>query len=68
MSIFKKIFYFKTKKDISKLTLSEIKKLKLNSKLIDLISSIYYKEYAKNIDDDLEFRKKIILEIKKIIK
>jgi hypothetical protein len=68
MNIFKEIFYFKTKKDISKLTLNEIKKIKLNQKLINLIENIYFKEYAKQIEDSIEYRKKIILEIKKLIK
>jgi len=66
--ILKNIFEYKTKKDISKLTLSEIKKQKLNPKLIDLISSIYFKEYAKKIEDSEEIRKDLILEIKKLIK
>ena len=68
MNIFKEIFYFKTKKDISKLTLSEIKNIKLNQKLINLIENIYFKEYAKQIDDSTEYRKNLILEIKKLIK
>ena len=66
--ILKNIFEYKTKKDISKLTLSEIKNLKLNSKLIDLISNIYFKEYAKKIEDSKDIRKDLILEIKKFIK
>jgi hypothetical protein len=66
--ILKNIFLYKTKKDISKLTLSEIKKIKLNQKLINLIENIYFKEYAKQIDDNAEIRKNLILEIKKLIK
>jgi hypothetical protein len=53
------------------MTLSEIKKV-LSTKgfnpLKDLISNIYFKEYAKQIDDNEEIRKNLILEIKKLIK
>ncbi len=69
--ILKNIFEYKTKKDISKLTLSEIKKLLSTegfNPLKDLISNIYFKEYAKQIDDSEEIRKDLILEIKKLIK
>ena len=66
--ILKNIFEYKTQKDISKLTLSEIKKQKLNPKSIDLISNIYFKEYAKKIEDSEEIRIDLIGEIKNLIR
>ena len=75
--ILKNIFLYKTKKDISKMTLNEILSTEgfnplnnsKNSKFLkDLISNIYFKEYAKKIDDNEEIRKNLILEIKKLIK
>jgi hypothetical protein len=52
------------------MTLSEIKivlsKDGLNP-LKDLISNIYFKEYAKQIDDNEEIRKNLIGEIMKMI-
>jgi hypothetical protein len=50
------------------MTFEEINNLNISEKLKDLIKSIYYKEYMKEVDDSLEIRKKYINEIKKIIK
>ena len=54
-------------KDISKMTLKQINTLKLKSNLKELIKQIYFKEYAKNISDNLDLRKNYIKEIKKLI-
>jgi predicted AlkP superfamily phosphohydrolase/phosphomutase len=50
------------------MTFKEINNLELSNDLKDLIKSIYYKEYMKEIDDNNETRKKFIEDIKKIIK
>jgi len=60
---------YKTWKHITKMTLNELWKLKLNNNLYKLISSLYYKEYSDNsLNDNLEERKKLIENIKNIIK
>lgn len=53
-------------KDISKMTLSEIKKLNLDSYLENLIKHIYFNEYLDK--ENPEEKKEIIIEMKKIIK
>ena len=51
------------------MTLDELNKLKLNNNLYKLISTLYYKEYSDNsLDDNLDERKKLIENIKNIIK
>jgi len=67
--ILKKTFEYKTEKDISKMTLTEINNLlpiKDSNYLKELIKNIYFKEYAKEIEDSEEIRVKLILEIKKV--
>ncbi len=60
---------YKTWKHITKMTLDELKSLKLNNNLYKIISSLYYKEYSDNsLDDNLDERKKLIEKIKNIIK
>ncbi len=65
--ILRNIIRYKSKRDISKMTFSEIQKLKINKNLLELIKNIYFKEYAKKIEDSEEIRKNLILEIKKLI-
>jgi hypothetical protein len=50
------------------MTFKEISNLDLSNDLKNLVKSIYYKEYMKDIDDNNEIRKKMIEDIKKIIK
>ena len=66
--ILKNILEYYWAKNISKMTFDEIKNLKLKQNLKDLIKNIYFKEYAKEINDSEEIRKKIIKEIKKLVK
>jgi hypothetical protein len=49
------------------MTFKEINNLELSSDLKDLIKSIYYKEYMKEIDDNEEIRKNLIADIGKMI-
>lgn len=62
--------YLEDKKtiNISKMTFSEINKLDLNNNILELIKNIYFKEYAKEIEDNVEIRKILIKEVKNIIK
>ncbi|MDQ7009766.1 MAG: hypothetical protein Q9M94_05735 [Candidatus Gracilibacteria bacterium] len=64
-------------KNISKMTFKEINKALSQSlpggreeatNLISLIKNIYFKEYAQNIEDSEDIRKKLIQEVEKIIK
>jgi len=66
--ILKEIILHKQNTDISKSTLEEIKNLNLDTKIYDLIKNIYFKEYAKEIEDSEEIRKELILKVKKLIK
>jgi len=66
--ILKNILEYYWAKNISKMTFDEIKNLKLKQNLKDLIKNIYFKEYAKEINDSEEIRKELIGEIKKLIK
>jgi hypothetical protein len=50
------------------MTFEEIKNLKLKQNLKDLIKKIYFKEYAKQIEDNNEIRKQLILDVKGLIK
>ncbi len=69
LKILKEYITYKTWKNIESLTLKELKNAKLNKNLEKLISNLYFEEYSpyKNIDSD-DFRKKIIKDIKWIIK
>jgi hypothetical protein len=49
------------------MTFKEINNLELSNDLKDLIKSIYYKEYMKEIDDNNEIRKNLIADIGKMI-
>lgn len=55
-------------KNISKMTFEEIQTLDLDKSLKDIIKSIYYKEYVKQIEDSKEIRFKFINKIKELIK
>ncbi len=66
--ILRDILEFKWENNISKMTLKEINNLDLNINLKNLIKSIYYKEYMRDINDNNEIREKFIEDIKKIIK
>lgn len=55
-------------KNISKMTFEEISKINLDNDLKDIIKSIYYKEYVKQIEDSKEIRLSLINKIKELIK
>jgi len=67
IEILKEILKQKTKKDISKLTFNEINKLNLDKNLTNLIKNIYFKEYAKNIEDSEEVRKELVERVREVI-
>jgi hypothetical protein len=50
------------------MTFEEISKLNLDNGLKDIIKSIYYKEYVKQIEDSKEIRVSLINKIKELIK
>ena len=66
--VLKDILEYYWAKNISKMTFNEIKKLKLKQNLKDLIRNIYFKEYAKKIEDNEKIRKQLILDVKGLIK
>ena len=66
--ILREILENKWEKNISKMTFKQINNLDLSNNLKNLVKSIYYKEYMKDIEDNKEIRKKLIEDIKKIIK
>jgi len=72
--ILKEIILHKQNTDISKSTLEEIKialSLTLSQRekeqKVDLIKNIYFKEYAKEIEDSEEIRKELIWEVRRLI-
>ena len=66
--ILREILENKWEKNISKMTFKQINNLDLSNNLKNLVKSIYYKKYMKDIEDNKEIRKKLIEDIKKIIK
>jgi len=46
--------------NIEELTLKEVEQLDLDSVFIDILKNIYFKEYAKDIEDSLNTRKKYL--------
>jgi hypothetical protein len=51
------------------MTFEEINILDIDTDLKNLIKDIYFKEYSKNVyDDTSEYRKELIVKVKKIIK
>lgn len=67
LQILREIYKYKNKEDIWKLTFDEINKLNLDQNLKKLIKNIYFKEYSRDIEDDEEIRKNLILEVREII-
>lgn len=53
--------------NFSKMTFSQISKLEISEDLKNILSQIYFKSYAKKIEDSEEKRIEVIWEIKKII-
>lgn len=54
-------------KKIEFLTLTELENLKIDKIFIDLLKSIYFKEYSKNIEDNIELRKKYLWKLKDLV-
>lgn len=67
LDILRDIYYKNEHKNIESMTFDEINKLNLDKDLNELIKSIYYKEYAKDIDDNNDLRKEYITKVKQII-
>jgi len=65
--ILKNFLEEKNLKPISKMTFKEIKNLNLEKNLENLIKEIYFSEFKKDTDDNLELRKKIFEEVKNLI-
>lgn len=57
----------KLQKPISKMTFKEIKDLLLEKHTEDLVASIYFSEFKKEIDDSSQFREKILDEVKALL-
>lgn len=57
----------KLQKPVSKMTFKEIKDLYLERHIEDMIWSIYFSEFKKEIEDSLEFREKILDEVKDLL-
>ena len=51
--------------NIEKLTLKEVEQLNIDSSFIDILKSIYFKEYAKDIEDSLDTRKEYLEKIRR---
>ena len=54
-------------KNIKSLTLKELENLQLDTIFIDLLKSIYFKEYANNLEDSISIRKEYIEKLKKML-
>ena len=68
IEILREILEEKENKNIVKMTFEEINTLDIENDLKNLIKDIYFKEYTKNVHDDtVEYRKELILKVKKII-
>ncbi len=66
--ILKEIIKQKENKDVSKMTFKEIEKFSLDNDLKNLIKQIYFREYSKDLDDNVEIRKSLINKVKKYLK
>lgn len=55
-------------KPISKMTFEEIKSLNLEKNIENIIKDIYFKEFQKDIEDNYELRKKVLDEVKSLVK
>jgi len=53
--------------NIQTLTLTELEKIKLDEIFINLLKSIYFKEYAQNIEDNIELRKEFLEKLKNLV-
>jgi len=53
--------------NIEELTLKEMEQLDLDSVFIDILKNIYFKEYAKDIEDNLNVRKEYLEKLKNLI-
>ena len=66
-NLLKLIIQDKFNLNVQALTLEEIEKLPIEEDLKDILASVYYKEFTKPINDDIEKRKKYINQIKVIL-
>ena len=53
--------------NIQTLTLIELEKIKLDEIFINLLKSIYFKEYAQNLEDNIELRKEFLEKLKNLV-
>ncbi len=53
--------------NIQTLTLIELEKIELDEIFINLLKSIYFKEYAQNIEDNIELRKEFLEKLKNLV-
>lgn len=53
-------------KAISKMTFDEIKDLNLEKNLESILKNIYFKEFKREVEDDINSRESIILKVKKL--
>jgi len=65
--ILKGILENKFQENFSNLTFDELRKMNLDWEIENLLKNIYFKEYAKKIEDWEDLRKKIIFEVRKIL-
>ena len=66
-NLLKLIIQYKFNLNVQALTLEEIEKLPIEEDLKDILANVYYKEFTKPINDDIEKRKKYINQIKVIL-
>jgi len=64
--LLRNIIYQKTWKDIKSMSLQEIENLDLDNILKDFVKAIYFKEYAKDIEDSLEIRRNYLEKIESL--
>ena len=53
--------------NIQTLTLTELKKRELDEIFINLLKSIYFKEYTQNLEDNIEVRKEFLEKLKNLV-
>lgn len=53
--------------NIQTLTLIELEKIKLDEIFVNLLKSIYFKEYAQNLEDNIELRKEFLEKLKNLV-
>ena len=64
--LLRNLIYQKTWKDLKSMSLQEIENLDLDSILKDFVKAIYFKEYAKDIEDSLEIRRNYLEKIESL--